>query len=189
MQEVIDPRIRRTRLALQQALQKLLKTKRFNTLSVQDIAEEAGVNRVTFYDHYPDRFALLECLVATRFQEHLDRRNIKFDGSCSSALRAIVTAVCDYLVGTRTLKKDRQCEMEPHLETAIVSVVRRLILEGLRQHPLERPASPEMTAATVSWAIYGAVQEWLRTPHRGSPEQTADAILSLVSPILERATV
>jgi AcrR family transcriptional regulator len=53
MQE-IDPRIRRARLLLQQALEKLLEKEDFERISVQDIAEIATVNRVTCYDHYTD---------------------------------------------------------------------------------------------------------------------------------------
>ena len=67
--KTIDPRVRRTRRLLQQALENLLKTKGFEELSVQDIADAATVNRATFYDHYPDKFALLECMVAGRFNE------------------------------------------------------------------------------------------------------------------------
>jgi AcrR family transcriptional regulator len=65
------PVIRRTRQLLQQALEKLLETKDFDKISVQDIADAATVNRVTFYDHYTDKFALLECVVAGRFQNLL----------------------------------------------------------------------------------------------------------------------
>src|SRR5580698_9098786 len=94
--EVVDPRIRRTRLLLQQALEKLLETKEFEKISVQDITDAATVNRATFYDHYPDKFALLECMAGSRFNELLSARGVKFDGTCSSALRAIVLGVCDY---------------------------------------------------------------------------------------------
>ena len=96
--ENLDPRIRRTRLLLQQALGKLLETKEFDKISVQDIAEAATVNRATFYDHYTDKFALLECMVGTRFGELLAARGVRFDGGCSSALRAMIQGVCDYLV-------------------------------------------------------------------------------------------
>src|SRR3982074_986476 len=99
-QEIVDPRIRRTRQLLHQALTKLLKEKNFDNISVQDIADAATVNRVTFYDHYPDKHALLECVVASRFNELLAKRNVKFAGNCSSALSGIVLAVCDYLAGT-----------------------------------------------------------------------------------------
>src|ERR1700677_4733063 len=67
----VDPRILRTRKLLQQALAKLMEKKEFDAISVQDIAEQATINRATFYDHYPDKFALLECTVGSRFNELL----------------------------------------------------------------------------------------------------------------------
>src|SRR5947209_2944559 len=93
----LDPRIRRTRLALQHALATLLQEKEFDKISVQDIAESAAVNRATFYDHYTDKFALLECMVGSRFEELLEARGIRFDSGCSGALRGIVMGVCDYV--------------------------------------------------------------------------------------------
>jgi AcrR family transcriptional regulator len=176
--ELVDPRIRRTRLLLQHALEALLKQKDFDQISVQDIADAATVNRVTFYDHYTDKFALLECVVARRLQDLLNERNIKFDGTCTSALTAIVLGVCDYLART-------QANLGPHLEMAVIAVVRRQFLEGMRQHHGEPPVPPEIIATTLSWAICGAAQEWLRTTNRGSSEQILPTIMRLVSPILE----
>src|SRR5215469_5142497 len=86
----LDPRIRRTRLALQQALGKLLEEEEFESISVQEISDAAGLNRATFYDHYTDKFKLLECMVGTRFGELLTGRGVRFDGPCSGALRGIV---------------------------------------------------------------------------------------------------
>ncbi|HMF74330.1 MAG TPA: TetR/AcrR family transcriptional regulator [Bryobacteraceae bacterium] len=182
--ETIDPRIRRTRQLLRQALEKLLETKEFDKISVQDIADTAPVNRATFYDHYPDKFALLDCLVAMRFDELLALRNVKFDGTCSSALTGMVLSVCDYLAGTPVTDCTRQRQMEPHLESAVIGVVRRMILDGLKQHPSANNVSPEMIAATVSWAMYGAAKEWVRTPNRCPSEQIVGTVVQLVSPIL-----
>jgi AcrR family transcriptional regulator len=133
--ETVDPRIRRTRLLLQEALGKLLKQKDFDRISVQDIAEAATVNRATFYDHYTDKFALLECMVGTSFAESLRARGIRFDGGCSSALQGIVLGVCDFLAAAPRLECERQLQMEPHVEAAVISVVRRMILEGVEKHP------------------------------------------------------
>src|ERR1700685_4316746 len=94
--ESVDPRVRRTRLMLQDSLDKLLKEKDFDKISVQDIADKATLHRATFYDHYNDKFALLECLVATRFWELLSRRGIKIV-SCEGALRQVAMGVCDYI--------------------------------------------------------------------------------------------
>lgn len=182
--ETVDPRIRRTRLLLQQALEKLLQTREFERISVQDITDAATVNRATFYDHYPDKFALLECMVGTRFHELLADRGVRFDGTCSSALKAMVLGVCDYLAGTRGMECERQRQMEPHMESAVIAVVRWMILDGLKQHPLENAVSPEMIATVVSWAIYGAAKEWVRTPNRCPSEEIVETVITLVSPIL-----
>jgi AcrR family transcriptional regulator len=186
-QEIVDPRIRRTRQLLQQALATLMETKEFEKISVQDITEAATLNRATFYDHYGDKFALLECMVAARFQELLAQRGVQFDGTCASALRALVLGVCDYLAGTPGVACERQRQMEPHLESAVIGVVRRMILEGLKQHPAARGVSPEMMATTVSWAIYGAAKEWVRTPNRCRSEQIVETVVTLVAPIFSAA--
>jgi AcrR family transcriptional regulator len=182
--EDIDPRVRRTRQLLQSALDKIMKEKDFDSISVQEIAAAATVNRVTFYDHYPDKFALLECLVASRFQGLLAKRSVKFDGTCASALTGIVLGVCDYLAGPAGIDTDRQRLMEPHLESAMIAVVRRMIVDGLKQHPSERSVPVEMTATALSWAIYGAAQEWVRTPNRAPSEEVVGTLVMLVSPIL-----
>src|ERR1700737_2854098 len=126
-QETVDPRIRRTRQLLQEALAKLLETKEFEKISVQDITDAATVNRATLYDHYADKFALLECMVGSRFQELLTERHVRFDSSCSAALKAMVLGVCDFLAGTPR-NCARRGQMEPHTESAVIAVVRRLIL-------------------------------------------------------------
>jgi AcrR family transcriptional regulator len=181
--ESLDPRIQRTRQLLQQALGKLMETKEFDEISVQDIAGAATVNRATFYDHYPDKFALLECMVGTRFHELLAERQVRFDGTCAGALGAIVLAVCEYL--TRMQGPEYTRQLETHIGPAIIAVVRRMLLEGLKLHPPRNAVAPEMMAATVSWAIYGAAKEWARTPDRSTAEEMANTVSVLVAPILQ----
>jgi AcrR family transcriptional regulator len=178
----LDPRIRRTRELLQQALDTLLETKEFDKISVQDITDVATVNRATFYAHYPDKFALLECLVATRFHELLDQRGVYFDGACVSAIRGIVLGVCDYL--SQIPGVDCNQHLEPHLESAVVAVVQKMLLDGLKKHPGPSAASPEIQASAVSWAIFGAAKQWVRTAGRVASEEIATTILGLVAPML-----
>ena len=186
--ETTDPRIKRTRLLLQQALGKLLSEKDFDQISVQDIAEAATVNRATFYDHYADKFALLECMVGQRFADLLEKRGVTFDGGCSSALRAIVLGVCDYLAAMPRLECERQMQMEPHMEAAVIAVVRRMLSEGIERHPPENGVSAPILAATLSWAIFGAAKEWVRTPDRVSSDAIADQIMALLGPIFVAAS-
>jgi len=182
-----DPRIRRTRQILQQSLARLLTTREFERLSIQEITDAAGLNRATFYAHYPDKFALLECMVAARFHALLAERGVVFDGTCSSAIVAIVLGVCDFLAQSLTQTAPAaapQNHLPPHMESAIVAVVRAMLLDGLRQHPPASGDSPELLAATASWAIYGAAKEWAHTPDRAPSEVIAATIFRLVAPIL-----
>jgi AcrR family transcriptional regulator len=173
---MVDPRVKRTRAMLQQALMELLASKDFANISVQDLTQAATVNRATFYDHYPDKFALLECMVANRFQLLLEKRCIDF-GSCSGVLRGLVLAVCDYLA-------EWQGKLDPHVETAIVGVVRGGILEGLARYPPQGGLSAELRSAMVSGAICSAAKEWINTPGRRSSEETAEMMAPMLAPML-----
>src|ERR1700716_3168559 len=95
--ERLDPRIRRTRQLLQEALRNLLEQKEFDKITIQDITEAATLNRATFYAHYPDKFKLLEELIRVSFLQLLAQRNLIFDGTFSSVFKAIILAVSDYL--------------------------------------------------------------------------------------------
>src|SRR6202142_535559 len=86
--ENTDPRVLRSRRMLMEALLRLLSRKEFDEISIQEIADEATLNRATFYLHYPDRNALLQALTAARFRELIDRRGLSFS-DCDGALRAI----------------------------------------------------------------------------------------------------
>ena len=184
--ESVDPRIRRTRELLQQALSSLLERKEFERISVQDITDAATVNRATFYAHYPDKFELLECMVATRFKALLAARNVVFDGTCFAALKGIVLGVCDYLAQTlsQPTKGATDRQMEPHLESAIVAVVRRMLLQGLTQHPPASGIAPGLLASTASWAMYGAAKEWAHMQDRPSSEEFAPMVVMMVAPLL-----
>ena len=182
--EYIDPRVRRTRQMLEQALENLLAAKAFEKISVGDIAEAATLNRATFYGHFIDKYELLEGLVASRFQDLLDRRGVAFDGQCASALYGIALAVCDFLADMPFCPGERP--IEQHLESAMVAIVRRMLADGLSRHPPASALAPEMVAAALAGAIYGSARQWVRLPQRPSAEQAAASITALLQPILTR---
>jgi len=186
--EVRDPRIRRTRQLLQGALRNLMQTKNFDEISVQDITDDATVNRATFYDHYTDKYALLEAMVGGGFHKLLHERNVSFDGTCPSAASAIILATCDYLKQSHTGAEGctRHNAFEPLIEAAITTAIQRVIMQGMPKEgtPI---LTPEIIATTASWAIYGAVKQWFYTPDHPPAEEIGPAILQLVVPILEAA--
>jgi AcrR family transcriptional regulator len=161
--EHLDPRVKRTRQLLLKAFIELLATEDFEAISVQDIAEKATVNRATFYDHFPDKFALLDYMIEDSFRELLRARMGDATPAEPEGLRRIILALCDYLqeLGGRCPKHTRQ--FEPMVESKIKALVRDILLGALKcpKHPNEYPA-PEFVATMASWAMYGAALEWSR---------------------------
>jgi len=182
--ERLDPRIRRTRNLLQDALRRLLEEKEFDKISVQDITEAATLNRATFYAHYSDKFALLEEFIRVSFLDILEEKNVRFNGTCPSALQVIILTVCEYLIEAEKSLSSKQHQYEPFLQSKVIDQIREVLLDGFRQHPMERRVAPETIAATVSWAIYGAVKQWVDSADRLPQEEFVQLAVDLIHPIM-----
>src|SRR6202012_5614681 len=177
--DAIDPRILRSRQMLMEALARLLDRKEFDGISVQEIADEATLNRATFYLHYADKNALLQAMTAARFRALIARRGLSFS-NCDSALRAIALGVCDYLAETTGCPG--QLAKMP-LEGSIIPVVEGIFLEGAAHRPAQPGVDPALLGTTAAWAIFGAARRWLQTPDRIPAEQMAAKIEAMVKPI------
>src|ERR1700728_1779803 len=130
--ETSDPRIVRSRRMLIEALVRLLIHKEFEDISIQEIADEATLNRATFYLHYPDKNALLQAMTAARFGDLIARRGLSFT-DCDGALRAIALGVCDYLAETTGCPT--QLAKMP-LEDSMIPVVEGMFLDGAAHHQI-----------------------------------------------------
>ena len=170
---------------LHDALATLLVSKDFDKISIQDIAETSTLNRATFYDHYPDKFALLQCMVGSRFGELMARRNVRIE-DCEGALKAIALGVCDYL-GEAPISGG--ISHQGVMQTAIVSVVYEMFLRGMHDRRFVGSLESDVVCATIAWAIYGAASAWIQKTDRCSAEQMADRINQLVMPIIVNAFV
>jgi AcrR family transcriptional regulator len=178
--KALDPRIVRTRRMLMDALYRLLNRKEFDDISVQEIADEATLNRATFYLHYPDKNALLHAMTADRFRELISRRNLSFS-DCDHALEAIVLGVCDFLADRTACPK---MLVKMPMERSVVPVVEELFNEGTNRHPLAPGVDAGLMATTVAWAIYGAAWRWSQTPGRKPAEEMAQQIAAMVKPVI-----
>lgn len=183
--ESTDPRILRSRRMLMDALFKLLTQKEFDDISIQEIADEATLNRATFYLHYPDKNALLQAMTAARFRDLIARRGLSFS-NCDGALRAIALGVCDYLAESMGCP-GQLAKMS--LEGSIIPVVEGIFREGAAKHPRAPGADPDLLATTTAWAIFGAARRWYQTPDRIPAEEMAARIEAMVKPVIFGASV
>jgi AcrR family transcriptional regulator len=183
--ESTDPRVLRSRQMLMESLLRLLSRKEFDDISVQEIADEATLNRATFYLHYPDKNALLQAMTAARFRDLIARRGLSFT-NCDGALRAIALGVCDYLAASASCP-GQLAQMS--LEGSIIPVVEGMFLEGAAHHTAAPGADPKLLATGAAWAIFGAARRWYQASDRIPAEEMAAKIEAMVKPIFLGASV
>ena len=177
--EATDPRILRSRRMLMDSLGSLLKKKRFEDISVQEIADEATLNRNTFYLHYPDKSALLLAMTESRFRDLIEQRGISFT-DCHGALRAVALGVCDYLT------EITNCPVKGALipvEGSIIPVIEGVFMEGVAHHAIVTGIDPELIATTAAWAVFGAARRWHQSANRIPAEEMAAKIETMVKPV------
>jgi AcrR family transcriptional regulator len=180
-----DPRVKRTRQLLQQAFVELMAEKGFRSLSVQDIAERATVNRATFYAHFEDKYALVESYIREGFQQMLAGRLPAAAPFTLDNLHRLIRTVFEYLAQVY----DGQCrsgdrQIEPLFEATIQGELYQFILNWLEQTPppdSQCRTAVETAAITMSWAIFGAGLHWSRSPRKSSAEEMANQVMAVLT--------
>lgn len=181
--EKLDPRVKRTRQMIEQAFDELVKEKGFQNLSVQDVAERAGINRATFYAHFADKYALLDHAIRQDFGQEIDKRMLNACHFTQDNLRNLIMAVCEFVD-----KAHGHCAKTEQQFQALVEAQVRGQIHGLLNHWLESmelgenaPATRERAATAASWSIYGLATEWNQTKRMPPLEQYANEVLPLVA--------
>ena len=91
-----QPRALRTRRKLIEALERLLRSREFEMISVQDIAAEAGVAVGSVYSHFKDKTAFLEAMLVfwrEQVEAQLDLAEEQDSGAALAAIGSLRTAL------------------------------------------------------------------------------------------------
>jgi AcrR family transcriptional regulator len=183
-----DPRVKRTRGLLHDALVELLAEKSFEAISVQDIAERSTINRATFYAHFVDKYDLFAHYSRTWFRKSLQKRLPAVAAFCRVNLQLLILASMEALA-----EMDDHCRPTEALKPLVMSAVQEelsgFLLEWLRRAPsgVTQPSvGLETTAAGLSWAIFGTALDWSRMVDRSPAEPTAAQIAKLLTEGLYR---
>jgi len=178
-----DPRVKRTRKLLQDALLELLAEKSFDAITVQDIAERSTINRATFYAHFVDKYALFAGYAREWFRKALRQHFADNANLSRCTLQLLILATMEALA-----EMDDHCRptetMKPLLMSAVQEELSALLLGWLERTPTcptRRSVPLVTTAAGLSWAIFGTALDWSRMPERSPAEATASRIADLLT--------
>lgn len=170
-----DRRVRRTRDALGNALIELMQEKPFDTITVQDVLNRAGVGRSTFYVHYSDKEDLFMSEVDEFFASLSMHLSLSHDASDRVVL---LREFCAHLTEARRFLDALTAsgKFRGHLELA-----RGHFARGIERRLSELPQSHRIPAekrAAISHASAGALlsllQWWIDRGMCESPTQLDD---------------
>jgi AcrR family transcriptional regulator len=181
----VDPRIKRTRQLLVNALAQLLHEKEFSAITVQDITARAEVNRATFYAHFEDKYALLNYNVREDFLHVLEQRSSDWEVFSPGKLRNLVTAVYEFLsqfTGQCQSHGPAQHDDKLFVMAEVQKQAAAILLGWLQPSPDPRAPSRESAALIASWSIFGTSFHWTRHDRSLPPSEAADRILALITP-------
>jgi AcrR family transcriptional regulator len=164
-----DRRVARTQKLLRDAFTSLLREKRFESISVQDIAERAIVNRATFYAHFQDKFDLFESLIRERFQQKLAEGDPRNEQSIDRTLYSLTMNVSTFMDQAGHCKLDKM--LWPRLQSTLHEELRAHLAQWLND-AAALVASSAMIAAALDWRRDDA-----KLPADGIARQIVDVLL------------
>jgi AcrR family transcriptional regulator len=169
---VTDPRILRTRELLINGFAKLLiERKSIRSVSVQSIAKQAGVNRVTFYAHFRDKYDLLDVWARLLFRQSVVEKLPDDAQPNRESLTLLITATLDFFILRGGYRRRINDQFEPMFETAIQQELQAILASMLgHTHPVKHSVTRETAATFLSWAIFGSLLDWSRTQKNRSKE-------------------
>lgn len=179
-----DPRITRTRKLLVEALNELTREKSFDSLTVSEIAARATLNRVTFYAHFQDKFALLEYALASQIRTELEAKLGAHPALSEATLQNLLGFVCEFLEKTERHCPPPRGQMGALIEKLLKEQIGALLLGCLQAaggHPGRSAPTVQQTATVTAWAIYGAAHEWSQQRRKQPMAEFVRQVLPLVT--------
>jgi AcrR family transcriptional regulator len=182
----IDRRILRTRKMLWEALIALIEEKDFSEITIQDIADRANVNRVTFYLHYRDKQDLLVKSVEVILEELTSKtcpligENFRLD-IAPQGLTMVFQTIAENAKFYRNLLSAKGI---PFLVDRLRKFLVELTIQRFRlvmAPENQAPISLEIVAEYIAGSMIGLITWWLENDMPIPPKEFAYQTLLLTA--------
>ena len=167
-----------TKRALEESLKNLLLQKPLNKITINDIAEDCGINRMTFYYHFRDIYDLVEwsCL------EDADRalNDKKTYETWQEGLINIFYAVLEnkpFIMNVYCCVHREQVEkyLSPLVDDLVMGVINE---EAVRIRV--RDEDKEFIAKVYSYVLIGVMLDWIKDDMREDPKEVVARLARLI---------
>ena len=184
-----DLRIQRTRKSLNLALLTLMEEKEFAAITIQDLANEAMINRATFYLHYSDKYALLEKCA----KDYLDEMMLKHVTPVRHIRNGVVYPEVFYRIVTEALHNVEsnkqffqvmfQSNCEQLIKDYFIQIVQTKLLPEIGDVFVEIQTDryKEITVQLIVSAVLGVINWWIMSEKRETPEEIAGIVVDVIT--------
>jgi AcrR family transcriptional regulator len=184
--QTTDPRVQRSTRALGAALVELLHERRFDSITVQDILDRAGVGRATFYSHFRNKDDVLHSSFEGLFQflgAVLERQSST--GPRLVPVAEFLAHVGDAEVFVASLRASGKFDELSELTVDFVAdMIKRRIAPVAGSTPGVPPA---LLARMLAAAFVEMFRWWLEQPSREAPERMDATFHALAHTLLRRS--
>jgi AcrR family transcriptional regulator len=186
--KAIDPRVRKTELALHRSLASLIHEKSFDTIVVKEILDRANVARSTFYAHFDGK----EELLAGSIRHVLDAAKDRQEASADPALRLLDFSFPLFghvQAHVERSPADVQGSGQQEVHQHLARVLAERLEADIRRAQLDRAicdAPPALLAKHLAATFLVVLEWWL--PQRGSRTafEANELYRALAGPALRR---
>jgi AcrR family transcriptional regulator len=183
----MDPRIARTQQSLQDALLELCRTEGFPTLSVSMIADAAGVNRSTFYQHYADKETLLADALDRFAEQAQSQLEADIESMGESDPRTLIHRYFTHVQENSSLYQTVLSSAgSPVIVARLSDRIIQLATYGLSQPGAISAGSVPVNvrAASLAGSFIGILREWINMkPLPSAEDATAWAWAAMNAPV------
>ena len=167
-----------TKRALEQSLKNLLLKKPLNKITVADIADDCGINRMTFYYHFKDIYDLVEWSCLEDAKRALDEK--KTYDTWQQGLLQIFEAVQEnkpFIMNVYRCVHAEQVEkyLQPLVDGLLIGV-----LEEESRGMTIRDEDKQFIAQVYSYIFIGLTLDWIKDNMREDPRQIVERLARLI---------
>ena len=185
----IDPRIKRTKRFLIDALTELLKEKDINSITVQDLTKKADLTRGTFYLHYADMdeflynsmYDILNELVELVKPKHITKKitNINELNSSISFLNLFEYIGKNSEYFKLMLSEKGYSKFRSHLENLIKDKIYDNLVTSIIENENQLSVEQNILISYIISAHIGVIYNWLEKGMKYSPQYMASQLTQL----------
>ena len=174
-----------TKRAISASLKNLLEEKKLNKITVQEIADDCGINRQTFYYHFQDIYDLVEwtCIEDT---EKVLKENRTYETWQEGFLAVFDLAKKDKVFIDNIYRSVSLEMLEQYLYRLVYPLVKNVVDEKAKGYSV-RDEDKKYIADFYKYAFVGVLLEWVRRDMKESPEDIVDRVSKIVGGNIESA--